>query len=386
MISSLFLLHVGSNTGYAISPLEVMFYNCGLSLACGDANRVHFAYPNLDKGKPQNLPADFKNVIQFDFGDTNSNKIDYLKEYVAKHRIKLVVAFDLQPLHILNSILRGAGVQVIMAYWGAPISSVVPAWKLILKKLQVEISRSKVDSIVFESEAMAYLATHGRGVPSHMIDIVPLGIDTQKYIPKNSSYVYDTFGFPLNRKVIFYSGHMERRKGVHVLIEAAIQLLINRKREDVCFLLTGNKGDESQQYEKMYSGLGLDNLIHFAGYRSDMPEIYQSCFCGVIPSSGWDSFPRTSLEMPASGLPIVASRLQGLVEAVIDNETGLLFEPGNSIILADLLEKLLDNPQLAEEMGRKGRSRCERELNLEIQERRFMGAINKRLLLKGIKA
>jgi len=262
----------------------------------------------------------------------------------------------------------------------------MPFWKLYLKKIQVLTSRSKVDSLVFESKAMARLATHGRGVPRSMIDLVPLGIDIEKFKPDDSDYVHQTFDIPGNLKVVFYSGHMERRKGVHVLIEAAIKLLIDRKRTDVFFLLTGNKGDESLQYEKMYSGLGIDHLIRFAGYRSDMPEIYRSSFCGVIPSSGWDSFPRTSLEMPASGLPIVASRLQGLVEAVIDGKTGFLFEPGNSAMLADCLEKLLDNPQLARDMGQQGRKRCETEFSLEIQKERFMKVVKKRLLQKGIKA
>jgi len=386
LISTLSLLHVGSNTGYAIAPLEVMFYECALSLAAGDIEKVHFSYPDLEKGPPKNLPAELKNVIQFNFKDLSHDNLNRLAEYVTRHQIRLVIFFDIQPVHPLHSLLRKAGVDVIVAYWGAPISSIMPFWKLILKKMEVIASRSKVDSLVFESRAMARLATHGRGVPESMIDLVPLGIDLDKFIPADSDYVYRTFDIPRDLKVVFYSGHMERRKGVHVLIEAAIKLLIDRKRTDVCFLLTGNRGDESHQYEKMYSGLGIDHLIRFAGYRSDMPEIYRSSFCGVIPSSGWDSFPRTSLEMPASGLPLVASRLQGLVEAVIDGETGFLFEPGNSTMLADCLEKLLDNPQIAWEMGQQGRNRCETEYSLEIQKNRFMKVIKKRLLQKGINA
>jgi hypothetical protein len=47
---------------------------------------------------------------------------------------------------------------------------------------------------------------------------------------------------------------MESRKGVSTLVEAAIELLLRRKRQDVCFLLCGNKGGESKQYERMYAG------------------------------------------------------------------------------------------------------------------------------------
>ena len=73
-----------------------------------------------------------------------------------------------------------------------------------------------------------------------------------------------------------------------------------------------------------------------------MLQIFQSAFCGVLPSSGWDSFTLSSVEMAATGLPIVASHLQGLAEAVQHEHTGLLFEPGSSLALANALERLLD--------------------------------------------
>jgi glycosyltransferase involved in cell wall biosynthesis len=75
-----------------------------------------------------------------------------------------------------------------------------------------------------------------------------------------------------------------------------------------------------------------------------------------------------------------------LVEAVVDGKTGFLFEPGDSTMLADLLEKLLENPQLAKELGQQGRKRCETEFSLEIQRQRFLKVLKKRLLQKGIKA
>lgn len=379
LVSSLFLFHVGSNTGYAIAPLERLFYKVGLALAQGDSRKIHFAYPNLDNGLPDNLPTDLTNVIQFDFKHTSSATLERLGAYANQNHIRLVIAFDLQPVHPICKALRKADVATIISYWGAPISSLMPLWRLLPKKLQIVTSRSKVDGLIFESNAMAHLATHGRGVPSRMIYIVPLGVDTRLFKPMDSEYVYEVFGFPPGRKVVLYSGHMERRKGVHVLIGAAIDLLIKRQRKDVCFLLCGNTGNQSEEYESMFSGLGIDDLIRFGGYRNDMPKLYASSYCGVIPSSGWDSFTLTSLEMAACGLPIIASRLHGLPEAVLDQKTGLLCEAGNLKMLADCIEKLLDNSSLAAEYGRRGRLRCEREFNLKVQEERFLTVLRKRI-------
>jgi glycosyltransferase involved in cell wall biosynthesis len=376
---SLFLFHTDSNVGYAIEPAESLFYEVGLEIAGGDPSRVHFGFRNLDGESPRSLPNGFKNIIAYDYFNEDPHNIRRLAEYAKKNQISLVVFYDIQPIHPLFRPLHEAGVRAIISYWGAPISSRMPLWKLALKRLQVAISRSKVDGLVFQSKAMADLAVYGRGVPAHMIDIVYTGPDISLFKPARSTYVYEALGLPADKRVVVYSGHMESRKGVQTLIEAAIDLLHRRKRQDVCFLLCGNKGDESKQYEQMYAGLGIERLIRFGGYRSDMAKIYPSCFCGVIPTSGWDSFPRSPLEMAASGLPVIASRLQGLPESVLDRQTGMLFTPGSQGELADCIETLLDHQDLAAEYGRRGRQRCEKELNRENQRTGLRKVFLKRL-------
>jgi glycosyltransferase involved in cell wall biosynthesis len=384
MIPSLFLFHVSSNTGYAISTYEVLCYKVGLDIAGDDPRYVHFGYQSLDKGHPRFLPEGFSNLISFDFTNKDPHNIQHLVDYVNRNRIRLVMVFDIQPVHPLFRPLRKAGATAILAYWGAPISSRMPAWKLALKRLQVATSRSKVDSLIFESQAMADLAVYGRGIPERMIEVMPLGVDTARFRPIHTNYAYRALGIPRYRKIVVYAGHMERRKGVHILVEAAIEILARRRRSDVCFLICGNTADQSKEYERMYAGLGIDEWIRFAGYRKDMEQLYTSCFCGVIPSTGWDSFTCTSIEMAASGLPVVASRLQGLTEAVLNGETGLLFEPGDAQALANCLEMLLDRPELGAEYGRRGRERCERELSLEAHRRRFLAILRKWLADKGM--
>ena len=369
--SCLFLFHTDSNVGYSIEPAEKLFYEVGLELAGGDPSRVHFAFRNLDDGHPRSLPRNFKNVIAYDYSNQDERNINVLADYVKQKQIRLVFIYDIQPVHPMFRPLRKAGVRAIISFWGAPISSRSPLWKLALKRMQIVSSRSKVDGLIFESNAMADLAVYGRGVPRRMVDMVYNGVDVSVFKPARSTYVYEALGLPRDKKVVVYSGHMEPRKGVRTLIEAAIELLHNRKRSDVCFLLCGNKGDESKQYEALYAGLDLEGLIRFGGYRSDMAEIYPSCLCGVIPTSGWDSFPRSPVEMASSGLPVIAARLQGLPESVLDRKTGMLFTPGNAKELSDRIETLLDQPNLAAEYGRRGRERCEQELSREIQRKRL---------------
>jgi glycosyltransferase involved in cell wall biosynthesis len=379
MITCLFMSQWGANVGYAIGSLETLFYEVFLELNGGDPSRTHFSYPFLNRGPPRSLPDHFDNVFTFDLSDASAENTRRLAREISSRAVDLVLAFDMQPVHRFWGAARKAGASTLLSYWGARISDLVPAWKLLLKRVEVAWSRSRLDGLIFESQAMADYAILGRGVPSEMVDVVHLGVDLERFNPASSRHVYEELGIPPDRKVVVYAGHMQERKGIRTLVEAAIELLHRRGRRDIQFLICGNKGRESEPYERLYDGLGIDDWIRFAGYRGDMPEIFQSSLCGVIPSSVWDSFPRTSVEMAASGLPVVGSRLDGLPEAILDGKTGLLFEPRNPLDLADKLEMLLDDPDLAARCGRAGRERCERELNLDVQRRNLLTAIRRRL-------
>src|SRR5690606_6921584 len=242
------------------------------------------------------------------------------------HRAQLAITFDMQPIHPTYRALRQGGVQKLISYWGGPISGLSPLWTRLLKRLQSALAPSRADGLIVESQSMAHLATHGRGAPAAMVDVVPLGVDVDKFRPAVSDYAYRTLQLPPQRRIVVFTGHCSPRKGIGTLVDAAIELLQERGREDVVFLFCGNRGDEHLEYERRYAHLPIAPWIRFLGYRNDVLPILQSAFCGVLPSTGWDSFTMSSVEMAATGLPIVASRLQGLEEAVLHEHTGLLFE------------------------------------------------------------
>lgn len=378
-LSTLVLMKWATDAGYAITPLERLFFETGVSLAHGDESRVHFGFTSLAPGPPASLPPGFPNVSAIDITDPSPATLARIGRLVADHRIGFVLTFDMQPVHPMYRVMREAGAHTIVSYWGAPISSPSPAWKLAIKRTQLRWSRSRLDGLIFESQAMADLAIHGRGVPRVMIDVIPLGVDIDRYRPGVSSHVHEAYGIPADRKVFVFSGHCTPRKGIGTLIEAAIEVIVKRGRRDIDILVFGNKGEESRPYEALYDGMDVGGRIRFLGYCQNLLPVFQSAYCGIIPSSGWDSFPRSSVEMASSGLPVIASRLQGLAEAVKHEETGLLFEPGNARQLADCIVALTDDPARAAAFGRAGRARAERELSLEVQRGRMLDAVTRRL-------
>jgi len=368
--SILVFFHCRSNTGYAIGRLETVFFEMAQRLT-EDSEKIHFGYTSLDGGSPTFLPEGFRNVVRFDSADSNMKSLGAIHDYIRHNNIKIAFGFDQPVSRPAYAIMRRAGIRLFVSYWGAPMSSVNHGVKLLLKRLEVGLTRSKPDHFIFESEAMANAAVYGRGIAQSCVSVIPTGVDTEKFKPSllDELYAHRIFDIPEKRKIIFYSGHMEERKGVHVIIEAANELVRGRKRSDLHFLFLGNTGGQEKIFSPMYSGTETEKHITFGGYRDDIDRILPSSYAGVIASTGWDSFPMSSLEMASSGLPLVASKLQGIVEGINNGKTGYLIEPGDYFSLADRLEELLDNPDLQQKMGRSARewilSKFSREKQIE---------------------
>lgn len=372
---SLVLMHVPQGTGYAIAPLERLFADCLAELGSVGPEGVHFAYPQLiDGGDP--LQTTSGPVVCFRLGSASPEEVANITSYIRQEQIEFVLGFDVQATHPVYPQLRRAGVKTIVSYWGAPISQRNSGLRLLAKRLLFRLSTAKLDGLIFESRAMATLATHGRGVPESSVRIVPLGVDVERFAPGASSYAHDALGVPSDQRLVVYSGHMEQRKGVDVLIRAAVQLLAEEGRRDVTFVLFGNRENQADVFRKLYSDRGIDAHIHFGGYRDDLARIFPCCAMGVIPSSGWDSFPRTAIEFAACGLPLVVSDLGGLPETIEEGRTGILFPPGDHARLAAHIRHLLDNPAMAAAMGVNGRARCEAGFSLEAQRRALIGALS----------
>lgn len=360
-------MHTGSNVGYAIAPLERAFLRVARALVSEDA-RIHFAYRNLLRGYPDTLPSDFENVVALDIRDRTRASVDRIERYVRDNRIRVVLAFDAPVSLPSYSGLRRGGVRVLVSYLGAPMSSLNRGMRLILKQLDVRLRRRGPDHYVFESEAMRRTAIRGRGVPVKMTSVVRLGVDGDQFRPGlHPGYVHAAFAIPRDRAVVVYAGHMEPRKGVHVIVQAAVELIRRSGRRDVHFLFLGNRMGEERAFLPLYEGTAAAEHITFGGYRDDLPEIFGGCDIGCIASTGWDSFPRSSLEMAAAELPLVVSSLQGLPETVENGVTGLIVPPNDPGALAEALLDLLQDRRRRRAMAVAARDRVLRSFTVERQ-------------------
>lgn len=367
MSGLLVLFHCESNTGYAIGRLERVFFEMALNVF-GSPEKIHFAYPSIRKGVDPVLQGRLKNIVEFNYRDASGQSADRIAQYIRKNNIRTIFGFD-QPIGVpIHRVLRKAGVKRFISYWGAPMSSVNHGLRLLCKRVQVALTPYKPDLFILESEAMRETAVSGRGVPQSATRVVYNGVDEKRFRPvEDKTYAYDLFEIPGDRKIVFYSGHMEERKGVHVIVKAAVDLVVNKGRKDVHFLLLGNKDGEERRFDSLYKKTDAAEHITFGGYRKEVERIMPCCYMGLIASTGWDSFPLSPLEMQSCGLPVIASALQGLRECVEDGVTGFSITPGAHHELSDRVLQLLSSPGLREQMSNAARERILRKFTADQQ-------------------
>ncbi|WP_041598608.1 glycosyltransferase family 4 protein [Hahella chejuensis] len=377
MSNILILYHCESNTGYAISSLERAFWKMGLNLV-NSPNNIHLCYPSFSKGMPSYPPEGYNNYFEFSDRETDAGSIAKLAKYIQDNDITILFGFD-QPLSLpYYKAARAAGIKAFISYWGAPMSSLNSGVKLLLKKLDASRYRQGPNLYIFESVAMQKSGYLGRGINKNKTAVCYLGVDIDKYRPDNKDrfYAHDLYNLPRENKLFFYSGHFEERKGVRVIAEAAN--IIAEQRSDVTFLLFGNKRDEAVPYEAVLTEKAKNQVI-FGGYRNDLEKIHRSCFAGIIASVGWDSFTMSSIEMQASGLPLLVSDLQGLSETIIDGKSGYLFPPGSVEQLSLKVNDLLASKSQRDTMSDYARKRIVEMFSDEAQVTNLTHLVNKTL-------
>jgi len=154
-------------------------------------------------------------------------------------------------------------------------------------------------------------------------------------------------------------------KGHEVFLDAA-PLILERLPDARLFVvgdeLVGN-GDYRRRLEARSAALGVDDSVHFTGYRSDVASVLAGLDVVVNPSIE-ESACFTMVEALLMAKGVVASDVGGLPDTVQDGKTGLLVPPANPAALADAVTELLADPARRLEMGRRGREHCLRQFDI----------------------
>lgn len=141
--------------------------------------------------------------------------------------------------------------------------------------------------------------------------------------------------------------NLRKEKAHEVLIAAAAML--TPRYPHLQFLFVGD-GPRAAELRALASKLGVEAQVRFLGHREDVPALLADADVFVLPSRS-EAFPNGAIEAMASGLPVVASRVGGLLDLIEDDRTGLLVSPDDPLALADAIESLILSPTRAAMLG-----------------------------------
>jgi glycosyltransferase involved in cell wall biosynthesis len=166
-------------------------------------------------------------------------------------------------------------------------------------------------------------------------------------------------GIPGDAPVIGVLARLSEQKGLTYLISALPAVLA--AHPETHLLLVGD-GPLREDLVAQARSLGVEQRVHFVGYRANTVDFLRAMDLFVLPSL-YEGMPLSILEAMGAGLPVVATAVDGTPEAVADGETGLLVPPADPAALASAVNRLLGDRALAERMGRAGRARAEAEFS-----------------------
>lgn len=224
------------------------------------------------------------------------------------------------------------------------------------------------NAIVVNAEAVkTYLVK--KGVSEQKINVIYNGLDLNRLAvskEKTREKILTSFNLPTNTNLKFVTIVANMRSEVKnhpMFLRAAKKVL--EKQKDSRFILAG-EGKLIDDYKQFARDLGIKENTYFIGTCSRVAELLSISDICVL-SSKTEGFSNSILEYMAAAKPVVATRVGGGSEAIVEGETGFLVESNDDAKLAERLLTLLKNLEKAEKMGEKGRKIAEEKFSLESQ-------------------
>jgi glycosyltransferase involved in cell wall biosynthesis len=259
-------------------------------------------------------------------------------------------------------------------------------WSLKLKRFSHHmlywLGSRKVDGIIAVSQDVktAILETMF-GISSDKVTIIRNCVDIQRYhLDIDRQKAREGLGFTEKDRIGVVVATFKKQKGHRSLIEAATNLV--RKYPEFHLLFVGD-GELRSELKGFVGELDLEEKIHFLGSRNDVPMILAVSDLFILPSL-WEGLPMALIEAMASGLPVVATKVSGTIEVVVDGRTGILVEPGDGSGIESAIEKILGDPDKSREMGYFSQRRVEDLFSARRQAAEYIELFNQNLRVNSL--
>lgn len=305
--------------------------------------------------------------------------------------LDLTSIFSLKALKqalALRKVIRTRGIRIVQTiHWGSDIYGALFKWfwrvsVLISSRRDLGFSETKrrhlilrrctnwmFDCIVMNSMTMCDDLAAREGIPAQRLATIYNGIEPSMVNAEHiSGKLRSSLGLASNDFVIGCVANIQPVKGIEFLIEAAG--LLEQEGLSVRVLIIGGDGisrrylaDYYAKLDQLVENYHLDGKIRFLGLRDDVDELMTMMNVMVLPSLS-EGFSNAVIEAMSAGIPVVATKVGGNAEAVIDGQTGYIVPPADAAALAAAIKRLASDPAGCKIMGEKARLRVREQFSI----------------------
>lgn len=168
-------------------------------------------------------------------------------------------------------------------------------------------------------------------------------------------------GILQGEKIVGMVGRLSKQKAPQYFIQAMPSVL--KRVTNVRFLIVGD-GELKSKVIRLSNKLGVREKVTFLGFREDIPEILEILDVFVLPSL-WEGLGRSLTEAMVMGCPVVATRVEGVPELVVEGETGILVQPKDTDGLAGGIVEFITDSDKAGKMGQAAREKVLHDFSAE---------------------
>jgi glycosyltransferase involved in cell wall biosynthesis len=219
-----------------------------------------------------------------------------------------------------------------------------------------------------------------KGIAPERIVFIPNGVDTEKHIGNYARKDLERFlGVNLEgKKVILTSGRLAKRKGAAWFVSEVMPKLA----KDVIYAIAG-AGPDQENIKKAVTKNNLSSRVKMLGYVSDENRdlLFNVCDLFVQPNikvpDDMEGFGISVIEAASCKLPVIASDLEGLKDAVKDGQNGFLVESGNAYAWVNKINEILSDNVFRKEFGEKARQYVAENYGWEKIARKYLEEIEK---------
>jgi L-malate glycosyltransferase len=263
-----------------------------------------------------------------------------------------LVAVHSVPDGVLATGLRGVH-PIVLSAWGHDVTA-EPTGPLgwTRSRQQRGLFRA-ADAVTATSEFLADAVRRRFAVEA---TVIPFGIDVDRFRPRSGPRR------PGPIRIGFVKWGLEPKYGPDVLLEG-----LGRLNSDESFeAIVAGEGSLGADLRDRARALGIADRVRFIGRRphGEVAALLSDLDIFVMPSRR-EEWGVAAAEASAAGLPIVATRVGGIPEIVVDGRTGLLVSPEDPVSLAAALSRLVRDPALRDRLGAEGRRKVEAEFRWE---------------------